>query len=266
MQKYNKYEVVDSEYKNLLGIQIDNGKLVKEHSLGNRKRLYSNHRLIATMSYSSNLELGGISKQQFTSFLGNFNRHLYSQFMLNVKLFDIDIKFKGQARDKNYVFWDSLKIGTFFYNVDLSSAYWQMAYRLGYISEDMYLLYRDDDSYKQAKRYCISFLARDNKCSYIIDNKVFGITCDMSFLKKVYDNIRYELYNCIGYGMSGLCNWVEYNIDGISVLSCDLELVKSRFKELGLFYKVTQCRKMSSTEYKYGSKLRKFKNDKYVRA
>jgi hypothetical protein len=259
MQKYNKYEVKDTEYKDLLGVQINNGSLVKEHSLGNRKKLYSNQKLIATMSNSSNLELGGISKQQFTSFLGNFNRHLYSQFLLNVKLFDIDIKFKGQARDKNHVFWDSMKEGVFFYNVDLSSAYWQMAHRLGYISKELFDMYKDDDSYKPAKRYCISFLARENKSVYIINNQVFEIKCDMSFLKKVYDNIRHELYGCIRDSLVGITDWIEYNIDGVSVMAYDLDLVKSRFKDAGLFFKVTQCRKMSSTEYKHGSKLRKFK-------
>lgn len=259
MQRYDKYEVTESEYKDLYSIQVNNGTYLKEHVLGNRKKLYVNDSLVATLSNSSSLDIGDLSKRQFTSFLGNFNRHLYSQFLLNVKLFDIDIKFKGQARDKNHVFWDTMKEGTFFYNVDLSSAYWQIAHRLGYVSTDVFEMYKNDDSYKQAKRYCISFLARDNKCTYVIGNQVLEIKCDMGVMKKVYDNIRYELYNCIQKSLEGVKDWIEYNIDGVSIMAYDLDLVKSRFKLLGLDFKVTQCRKMSNCQYKYGSKLRKFK-------
>lgn len=260
MQKYNLFEVKDREYQDLLSIQINNGGFIKEHTIGNRKKLYVHEKLIATMANSSNLDIGELSKQQFTSFLGQFNRHLYAKLSMDVKLLDINVQFKGQARDKNHIFWDSLNVGAFFYNVDLSSAYWQIAHRLGYISTELFEKYKDNDTYKHAKRYCISFLARENKCTYIVNNHVYDIKCDMSIMKKVYDNIRYELYTCIQQSIQGVNDWIEYNIDGVSVMAYDLDLIKSRFKALGLYFKVTQCRKMSSTEYKYGSKLRKFKN------
>jgi hypothetical protein len=206
------------------------------------------------------LDLGELKKGQFYSFLGGFNRNLYSRFKHNPDLFSVKINYKGVARSKNYQYWDTLEDGTYFYNIDLSSAYWQIAYRLGYLSDKLFQTYLELDAYKHAKRYCVSFLARKNKMVYTTEEGKIEIACDTSVFKNVYDNIRNELYKTIQEALIGIENYVEYNIDGVTVMKDDVARVKKAFREEGLKFKVTECRKINDKEYLYGNKIRRFKN------
>jgi hypothetical protein len=260
MQRYGKYEVDDLEYEKIKFIQQQNGSLFKEQTHGSRRKLYVNNRLIASQVVSQNLPMPELTQAQFVAFLGAFNRQLYSQFLKNESLFTLDITFKGISRDKNIDFWDTLKVGEYFYNVDLNSAYWQMLFRLGYIGEKFFLKYNDVPEYKEVKRYCVSFLARPNKMTYKTKDGEFVIECDISVLYKAYSNIRNELYCCIKKALTGVKNWLEYNIDGVSVTAEDLNAVQNNLKQMNLAFKITQCRKVSETDYIYGHKERKFKN------
>jgi hypothetical protein len=258
MNKYKKNNVKSDEYNELLGIQIKNNAPIREQCIGSRKILYSHNKMLISTIKSSSLPLGELPEKMFYSFLGGFSKHLYKQFSKNDALFNLDIQFKGISKAKNYEFWDTLEDGKTFYNIDLSSAYWQMANKLGYISDKYFEDYQDSDTYKQAKRYCISFLARKNYMTYNSNGLEYKIECDTNVLKKVYENIRNYLYLSIEKSMDGISNYIEYNIDGVSVLAKDVDIVKVNMLSMGLKFKLTQCRKISATEYIYNFKQRKF--------
>lgn len=261
MQKFNKCEVDSNTYEILKKVQLKNGTNVREHLIGSRKKLYSHNFLIATTANSAQLELNGLSSQKFNSFIGMFNRNLYTQFYKKPELHELLINYDGLAREKNYQLWDSLTEDTFFYNVDLSSAYWQIAHSLGYISDKLFQNYMYLDDYKTLKRYCVSFLARKNKVKYTDKNgEFYEVYCDTSALQRVYDNIRNELYYSIEKVRLKCKNCIEYNIDGIMVLNSDLKEVKKELKRLNLEYKITECIKLNDKEFVYGSKVRRFKN------
>lgn len=258
MKKYNKLEVSSDIYEKIKTTQKSNNAQIREFIHGSRKKLFIHNKLIATTSVTSNLDLGGLSEKQFVSFLGLFNKHLYSTFLKNPEFYDLKIKFTGVAREKNAGTWRSMKEGTYFYNIDLSSAYWQIAHKLKYITTKFFETYHDVDSYKQAKRYCISFLARKSKVLVSTPNNEYEIQCDNSPLQRVYDNIRNELYSCVNVAKNSAKTWIEYNIDGVTVMSDDVNAVCREFKDMGLAFKITECRKISESEYVYGSQVRTF--------
>jgi uncharacterized protein (DUF2164 family) len=257
---YNSVEIASDGYDKIRARLISNSIPAKEQLMGARRKLFAHQNLVATTCSENNLDIGGLQTRQFYSFLSIFNKHLYARFRSQPELFDLRISFKGIAREKNLTFWNSLDVGTYFYNLDLSSAYWQIAHKLGYISEAMFLKYQEVDCYKQAKRYCISFLARTNKMRYYHSNVEWTVTCDNTAFKQVYDNIRNELYRCIQCSLEEVGQWLEYNIDGISVMAADVDVARLALKRLGLTFKITECRKTSDAEYLYGSKPRKFIN------
>jgi hypothetical protein len=258
MNKYNKKSVKSDDYTELLSIQIKNKAPLKQQTIGSRKILYSHNRMLISTIRSQNLPLGDLPEKMFYSFLGGFSKHLYRQFKINESLYDLKIDFKGISKRKNYEFWDSMEVGKHFYNLDLSSAYWQMANKLGYINDKLFEEYQEADSYKQAKRYCISFLGRDNSMEYFNEGESYKIKCDTDLFKNVYKNIRNNLYLCIQKSMEGISNYVEYNIDGVSVLAKDVDIVKANMLAMGLKFKLTKCRKLSEKEYLYDCKVRKF--------
>ena len=258
MKNYLSLAVSSDAYDRIKATQIKNNTDWKEHIHGSRRKLFVHRKLIATTMVNANLELGELTQQQFVSFLGLFNKHLYSQFHRNPDLFNLKIDFAGVAREKNAEVWHLLKDGTYFYNVDLSSAYWQIAHKLGYISTKFFEEYQNVGSYKQAKRYCISFLARTNKVNIRNNGQEYEIGCDTRVLQRVYDNIRNDLYGCVRGSINGVSDWLEYNIDGVTVMNDNLDAVCRKFKDMGLAFKITECRKVSGTQYIYGSTLRNF--------
>jgi len=91
-------------------------------------------------------------------------------------------------------------------------------------------------------------------------NGTTEIKCDTAILNKVYQNVRKQLYCEVDQAKLGLDSVVEWNIDGVSVLAKDLELVMTRFKEQGLLFKVVECRKIDEYTYSYGpDKIKNFK-------
>jgi hypothetical protein len=260
MNDYKRFGVSKDKYNHCVRTQLINGTPFREHVHGSRRNLFirNNQKLSVTYSPESKLDLGELSEAKFVSFLATFSKHLYQRLMTDEALFHKQVKFKGSAKSKNIDFWNAMPVGVAFYNIDLSSAYWQVLKRLGYISNDMYVKYQND-AYKNAKRYGVTFLARKNKMNYTNPDK-YTITCDTTCLNRVYDNVRSELYNCIA-DVVALCdnNYIEFNIDGISVRSNMVDTVKAGFNSLGLDYKITRCSKLSEREYKYGSKIRYFK-------
>lgn len=259
MKAYNRLEVSDDEYIQIKNTQFDNGSIVKEHYKGSRINMFSDNMLIASKCKSANLEKGELSDAKFSAFLGMFSKQLYRQFDLNPDLFFLDVDFNESSRKKNYETWENISEGDFFYNIDLSSAYWQIAHKIGYISDNIFKKYMKLDEYKEVKRYCISFLGRKNKMIYYYKGEQYEIECDREFASRVYKNIRFALYNYILSGVKLTNNWLEYNIDGISVLEHEKDIIINYFKECNLEFKINECIKMNQNEYFYKNRERVFK-------
>lgn len=256
---YAGSEVTIEIFERIIKNQYDRGLSIQEQTVGSRRNLIMDGKIQLTASHTTNLPIGNITKQQFASFLGAFNRNLYSQLMNNDDLMTLSIRFDGITRGSNQDAFKSLENGAIFFNIDLSSAYWQMAHKIGYISDNLFEKYINKDEFKEAKRYCISFLSRPNKMSYSqVNGDKLTIHCDTGVLQNAYTNIRNALYNSIHKAKKGL-NVIEYNIDAITVTPEDSLIVKERFEKMGLKFKSTLCIKMSDTQYKYGTKVKTFK-------
>jgi hypothetical protein len=259
MKKFKRLTVSDNEYYRMIEIQLFNKNKFKEHLIGSRKRLIVFGKDIATVKPTTQFDLGMIREIDFITFIARFNKQLYRQFVKNNNLYNINIPFSGMARHKNKKRWLELRNEELFYNVDLNSAYWQIAYRLGYLDEKFYRTYLNRYSHKKAKRYCITFLVRKNEMVYHNGKKIHKITCDNEVFKQMYKNIRHELYNTI-HGCLALIgdDYIEFNIDGISVCKRHLQTIKEYFDSIGLDFKTSLCIKKNASEYVSGSKCRVF--------
>jgi len=257
--KYARRESDAWQFKKDVSVQIANKTSFMEHSLGARKKLFVHGDMVSTTKGSGNLELNGLSKKEFMQFFARFSKQLYKRFRSINSLYDIDIKFNESSRGRNDLVWSKMPEGQTFYNIDFKSAYWQIGYKLGYINEKMFNDYMYDDNYKSAKRYCFSFLARKNFMTYYANGKQTVIDCQTDVLKKVYENVRHQLYTEVLLVKNKCKKVVEWNIDGICVASDEFDLAAKSFKEAGILYKITVCKKIDEYTYQSGSKVKNFK-------
>lgn len=260
MGNINNLEINQDMYEKTKDVIIQNGSKLWEHSKGDRVSLYSDGIICATTTPGDYLPLNkDITKQQFATFLAIFKKTLFSQFRKNPSLYSLHFTFNEISRDKNYKVWKKMPIGLEFYLVDLNSAYWQMAYKLGYINKSLFLKYLDDDKYKEAKRYCISFLARVDYMQYHDGREVDKIECNVDCLIQVYENIRNALYLAISDAKSTTTEWLEFNIDAVTVKKEDVHLIANSFDNMKLLYKIKKCIKIADYEYMTDKgKIRKF--------
>jgi hypothetical protein len=93
---------------------------------------------------------------------------------------------------------------------------------------------------------------------YYDDREINVIQCDTSVLEAVYTNIRNNLYNTIDELKQSTDNWIDYNIDGISVCKNDLKKICNILDCQNLLYKVNECIKIDNNEYYQKGKIRKF--------
>jgi hypothetical protein len=98
---------------------------------------------------------------------------------------------------------------------------------------------------------------------YNIQGNHYEINCEDDILKSLYKNIRNELYNSITKVVSLCSEFIEYNIDGVSIFSKDVDNAIKGFDCLGLDYKITRCVKISEENYKHGCKIKNFKIKKH---
>jgi len=252
-------EIDELNYEKTKQVLINNGKSVSEQTHGSRKILFADRSICGFSEIDYYIPLsGGISSRQFNAFLGAFTKSLYNQIKKNSNLLNLKIDFDGVSRDKSHESWNLIQDKEVFYNVDLSSAYWQMAYRLNYISKKLYDNYMFKDEYKEAKRYCVSFLSRENEMQYFDNREINIVVCDTSILKQIYENIRHELYNTVENIKQTTEHWLNYNIDGISIPAKDLKNVCDFLDQQNLIYKINECIKIDSFEYYQKGKIRKF--------
>lgn len=258
MPRLKKLEVTSKDFALIKENYLRSKRLINEQIVGSRRNLFDeNNKLVATYVNNNIIDLGNLSKEQFFSFMGMFNKNLYKCLNIKTELLDLKIEFKGMSRKKNFENFDKVEIGGFFYNLDLNSAYWQIVYKLGYIDFDFYEKYQCNSDYKIVKRLCISFLARNNRKNYYVNGKEFSIICNTTALKQVYTNIRNTLYH-IFTECSHKVDYIAYNIDSIYIEKKDLHNVKSFFDDLGLEYKLVLCQKIGLKEYMYGREKRNF--------
>tara|TARA_R110002153_G_scaffold21379_10_gene71388 strand:- start:1730 stop:2521 length:792 start_codon:yes stop_codon:yes gene_type:complete len=262
MYRFDKLDVSNNTFEHIIQTQLSNKSIIREHFIGSRRNLYSKNKLIATTMQNQGVPLmiGNISKKQFTSFLGTFSKNLYSQIKKSPELLSVHIDFNKPSRGKNIKVWDGMKTGEYMYNLDLSSAYWQVAHKLGYISTSFFENYVHSNEFKMAKRLCISFLSRRNEMLYHVDDSSYTIKCDITALRRIYENIRYYLYNIVAEVVEMCPDWIEYNIDGVTVKNSEVDKIQNYFNNEKLLFKIKECRKLNETEYVYGNTIRKFKN------
>jgi len=204
------------------------------------------------------LDCGGITFDQFTGFLGQFNKHLFKQFINNPSLFDIYIDANGSVRKKNTEVFEAIPNNTWFYAIDINSAYWQALFKLGYISKDYFNDYMKIDEYKVAKRLCVSFMARHSAIEYISEKGSHKITCDNSVMIKVYANVRNYLQNIIQEVVDIVPEVIEYNIDAVTVRTNYVDAALSVFTNYGLDVKINGYVKTGSNEYRHGNQMKQF--------
>lgn len=252
--------VSPEKYAELVELQKKNGVSFSEHCKGSRKTLIVYGKPFVTLLDGGNyLEIGKISDAKFSSFIGTFKKTLYKNILANPELFTYKVDFSGTSRGKNREAFNSIPVESYFWNLDLSSAYWQMGYRLGYVSKKFYEKYIFNDDYKVVKRLCFSFLARSNSKTYSTENSQYQIICDNTLDQLVYDNIRHELYKIISGALEVAGeNYIDYNIDAISFTNKARKEVVKYFEEQNVVFKLIPAIKVSETHYEFKDTIRKF--------
>lgn len=258
----SKLDVSANIYKDIMAIQVYNGTRTSENITGSRKTLMVDSRKLASLKPNSDLNLGALPSNKFAPFLARFTKNLYQSFKTNPELFTKKIPLiQSNTIGANHLIWLNIPNGTYFYNIDFKSAYWQFAHKLGYINDKLYHRYMHDDNYKEAKRYCISFLARPNYTHYYgpggeITNT---IECDTTILKQAFENIRNSMYKLIQDAVGTTDKWISYNQDSVSVEFNETGKVMHVFHEAGIEFKKNLCQKINNSEYKHGYKTKIFK-------
>ncbi len=257
--RFEKLECTKDQFEIDKTIQKGNGTSFSEHVKGGRTKLIVYNSVVSSTVSTNKIDLGGMSKLKFTALLGRFNKQLYKRFRTIEDLHSIDIKFDKPSKGKNTALWDTLKPGATFYNIDIRTAYWQIGYKLGYIDHNLYIDLLNDSDAKQGKRYCFSFLQRDNYMIYHTPKGKNIIICDTSILKKALSNVRKQLYREIDNAKKGCKGVIDWNTDGVSVLPSTVDIITKRLKAAELIYKITFCKKIDDYTYSYGSIIKNFK-------
>lgn len=253
-------QVSDTKYFHLRQLQKTNNTPFLEHVQGSRRTLIVRKRVVCTTVVGGgHLDIGEISEEKFISFLASFKRGLYNNIKKNSELLSQKIIFTGTSKSKNREAFNKIAVNDFYWNIDLVSAYWQMGYRLGYVSKSFYKKYMHEPGYKQVKRLAFSFLARTNYKDYTIGTETYRITCDNTNHQQIYDNVRNQLYLIIHQAVDiAGSEYIDYNIDSISVTKANREKIIKFFLDLGLEIKTNPVIKLSDREYSLKDAVRIF--------
>lgn len=253
-------QVSDIDYQRLLAIQIANKNPYSEHFRGSRKTLIVFDREICTsLSGGDVLDIGEISDRQFKSFLGSFKRGLYCQLQKNPELINLQVDFTGMSKGKNKKEFQKIRNYSYYWNIDLSSAYWQIGHKLGYVSDNFYSKYINRNEYKAVKRLCFSFLSRTNWREYNLLDQTFIINCDNTLERQCYKNVRKELYRIISGALEIAGDeYIDFNIDAISVCKSKKNEILDYFKELNLDVKVNRITKINDFQIDTKGRIRNF--------
>lgn len=166
--------------------------------------------------------------------------------------FTIDVPKKiANVRGSNSQLFKNLAIGEKFYYLDVRHAYWQVAYKMGMLSEKLYNRYADDKEMKLFRNMSFACVLAPKKVDYIVRGCFMNtIIEDTSIYRELYRKIRHTTYNLIGYAKTLLNDkWIDYNIDGISFTADSLEQAEQIFKELDYVYTLNKCEKLNEYQY-----------------
>jgi hypothetical protein len=103
---------------------------------------------------SKRLDDAEISFQQHVGVYTAFYNEVIKQLtkdddLMNLKISDpLGIHYYSYEKNRN--FWRKMDAPCTFYEIDIAKAYFQSAFKLGYISERLYKKYVDKEGYKQA--------------------------------------------------------------------------------------------------------------------
>ena len=259
MDNYRKYELGTDAYKVVVANQIINNSDMLEVKVGARTKLYklgASSKLLCVNKVTNTLNIGSLNGKQFSSFLATFKTNLLKN-ILEKNLLDLKVDFSGLSKQHNKDLWTKTPVGQYFFCIDFKSAYWQIANKLGYIDDKLFASYMDLESYKQAKRLCISFLARPISANY--HKRGYSIKCDTGAFCSVYDNIRSCLYNYVA-GMVKVAKneYFMYNTDAIYIMPEKVDAIKQYLFENNITFKTTLCKKISETQFTEGCKIKNF--------
>ncbi len=163
----------------------------------------------------------------------------------------VEAKFSTTGRDQKV--YKELNDGEIFYSVDVNHAYFQVLRNLGYITEQFYEMYKDQDHYKKAFHYSCSWLVSRAKIYQYRMGILIGVidkAKEEKQLKLIYDNVRHTLQNLLGELYEQLDNGaIAYLTDEIFIKKEALPMVKQYFKDAGYEFKITICHKMNNVEF-----------------
>lgn len=168
-----------------------------------------------------------------------------------VKPEPIIAKYSTTQRDQKH--YKEIDDGAVFYSVDINHAYFQVLKKLGYITDEFYERYKDQDHYKIAFIFSCSWLVSRRKVYRYKHGIYIGMLNqdkDEKRLKVIYDNVRHHLQNLLGELYERLDNgafW--YLTDEIFVKKEALADVKAYFREKGFEFKINICRKIDNMKF-----------------
>ncbi len=279
MIDYSKYELDTSQYSRIIKNKISNKYNLIEIIVSGRKKLFKildepkktvskkgkeriEHKTLICTNKISDIGIGNLKKESFTAFLAEFKRNLHKTIIEKPELLELKIGYNKSKARKDTTNWDKIVDGDYFYCIDFKSAYWQIGYKIGYVSEEMFKSYIGLDDYKSAKRLCFSFLGRNVLANYFSESligKMTSIRCNTNAYKNVYDNVRNLLNNYL-YEMVNLTNgnYILYHTDGICVPVEYVNPIKKFLIDNELLFKITICKKLNNSQYSIGNELMKF--------
>lgn len=277
----NPLEKLPSSLEGIIAHKKKEGREFQIIEKGNVRYLYERGRLSA-FAYYINKEKAAKMISSGSTFWGegiSFSSGMGAYIALSkeIRQFIADYERKHKAspkssrmrvvRYRNQEVWKTLKPGDRFHALDLNNCWFQMCYRLGYITEDTYSYWKTQREYKNVLRRFMPMLASTKayyryKGKKIIEKGMdpFSLAC-----KALYDNIRAEASKYMEelIEILGNSNVVYANTDEIAVLVGDenaglRKTVADFFKERNLEYKVALCRKIDQDSYQHGEKIKKW--------
>lgn len=131
--------------------------------------------------------------------------------------------------------------------IDVNHCYWQVAYKLGYITKETYRRFKKP-KYKLMRNMSLASITSPKISEvYILGSMIATFKENKRYEKLIYDNIRSytfnlfeELFEFIGGKKN---NVLKYRIDGAVLVNDDvLKKAKMFFEEKGIEYKISTVR------------------------
>ena len=174
----------------------------------------------------------------------------------------------SRARIKDDAIWNDIPVGGEFWCIDINSCYWQMAYKLGYISEKLYNTYVDLADFKLIKQLSLSFLPkRSHKDYYKNGEKIWSINCENEQWDIIYKNITSKSFNLI-HELELIVrkqNVLMRLSDAIYVKYSHVAAIEDYLNDANVKYKTLQCVKLSPSTYNMDDELKNFFSGEIIR-